>query len=63
MFQSMLVRMESLVNELKKDKESSIDQVKKLQQDMQAAVLKIKVNLIHWELCSYIITPNKAKSG
>jgi Chemotaxis protein histidine kinase and related kinases len=42
-FQSMLARMESLINQLKKDKESSIDQLKRLQQDMQAAVLKIKV--------------------
>uniref|UniRef100_A0A8D8QWM0 Myosin heavy chain 95F n=1 Tax=Cacopsylla melanoneura TaxID=428564 RepID=A0A8D8QWM0_9HEMI len=40
--QSMLHRMESLINQLKKDKEESSDQVKRLQQDMQAAVLKIK---------------------
>lgn len=42
----MLRRMESLINQLKKDKEESSGQVKRLQQDMQAAVLKIKVRYL-----------------
>lgn len=39
----MLVRMESIIGQLKKEKESSINDVKTLQNDMKAAINKIKV--------------------
>lgn len=42
--QSMLVRMESIIGQLKRDKESSYNEVKALQSDMKAAVNKIKMN-------------------
>ncbi|RZF36972.1 hypothetical protein LSTR_LSTR004660 [Laodelphax striatellus] len=42
--QSMLVRMESIISQLKKEKESSIKEVKALQNDLHSAVNKIKIN-------------------
>ncbi|CAG2059104.1 unnamed protein product [Timema podura] len=37
-----LTRMSAIVNQLKKDKESSVSEVQKLQADMTASILKIK---------------------
>jgi len=42
--QSMLSRMESIIGQLKKDKESSVSEVRALQNDMQTAINKIKAN-------------------
>nr|CAD7196628.1 unnamed protein product [Timema douglasi] len=41
--QERLTRMSAIVNQLKKDKESSVSEVQKLQADMTASILKIKV--------------------
>nr|CAD7423965.1 unnamed protein product [Timema monikensis] len=40
--QERLTRMSAIVNQLKKDKESSVSEVQKLQADMTASILKIK---------------------
>ncbi|CAG2059105.1 unnamed protein product, partial [Timema podura] len=41
--QERLTRMSAIVNQLKKDKESSVSEVQKLQADMTASILKIKL--------------------
>lgn len=40
----MLTRMESIIGQLKKDKDASINEVKTLQNDMKNAINKIKVS-------------------
>ncbi|XP_066902835.1 myosin heavy chain 95F isoform X1 [Halyomorpha halys] len=42
--QSMITRMESIIGQFKKDKESSILEIKKLQSEMRDAINKIKSN-------------------
>ncbi|KAL1122308.1 hypothetical protein AAG570_003713 [Ranatra chinensis] len=42
--QSILVKMESLIKQLKKDQQSSAQEMKKLQGDMKLAINKIKTN-------------------
>lgn len=43
-FQSMLTRMESIIGQMKKEKETSVSEVKSLKSDLQGAVNKIKVS-------------------
>nr|CAD7587509.1 unnamed protein product [Timema genevievae] len=48
--QERLTRMSAIVNQLKKDKESSVSEVQKLQADMTASILKIKFKFVHQPL-------------
>lgn len=49
----MLTRMEDIMKQLKKDKESSESQVKALHQDMTSAIKKIKVSM--YNKCNFLL--------
>ena len=49
----MIIRMETIIDLFKKDKESSILEIRKLQSEMCDAVIRIKVSLLGCFILDY----------